>query len=59
MCLSTIYNEKQEVLAKNIAAVTTQNGQLVFSDILGRTVAVTGVIEKIDLMENEILIRQA
>lgn len=59
MCLSTVYNEHREVLAKNVAAVTAENGQLVFSDILGRTVAVMGTIEKIDLTENEILVRQA
>lgn len=59
MCLSTVYNEQREVLAKNVAAVASENGQLVFSDILGRTVAVMGTIEKIDLMENEILVRQA
>ena len=59
MCLSAVYNEKRELLAKNVAAVTTQDGQLVFSDILGRTVAIVGSIEKIDLMENEILVRQA
>ena len=59
MCLSTVYNEHREVLAKNVAAVTAENGQLVFSDILGRAVAVIGTIEKIDLTENEILVRQA
>lgn len=58
MCLSTVYNEKKEILTKNVAAVTMEDGKLVFSDILGRTVAVAGTIEKIDLMENEILIRQ-
>ena len=59
MCLSTVYNEKQELLAKNVANVSLQDGKLLFSDILGRTVAVVGTIEKIDLMENEILVRQA
>ena len=59
MCLSTVYNEQRELLAKNVAGVTLQDGKLVFSDIMGRTVAVTGTIEKIDLMENEILVRQA
>lgn len=58
MCLSTVYNEKKEILTKNVAAVTMEDGKLVFSDILGRTTAVIGTIEKIDLMENEILIRQ-
>ena len=59
MCLSAVYNEKQELLAKNVANVSLQDGKLLFSDILGRTVAVAGTIEKIDLMENEILVRQA
>ena len=59
MCLSTVYNEKQEVLAKNVAGVASENGKLTFTDILGRTVAVVGTIEKIDLMENEILVRTA
>lgn len=58
MCLSTVYNEKKEILSKNVAAVTMEDGKLFFSDILGRTVSVAGTIEKIDLMENEILIRQ-
>lgn len=58
MCLSTVYNTQKKVLSKNVAAVTVENGQLVFSDILGRKVAVSGIIEKIDLMENEILVRQ-
>ncbi|MDO5445554.1 MAG: CooT family nickel-binding protein [Eubacteriales bacterium] len=58
MCLSTVYNEKREVLTKNVAAVTSENGRLVFSDILGRKVTVSGTIEKIDLMENEILVHE-
>lgn len=59
MCLSSVYNEHRELLSKNVAEVTARDGKLVFSDILGRTFSVSGIIEKIDLMENEILVRTA
>jgi len=58
MCLSTVVNEKKELLAKNVAYVTEKDGKLVFTDIMGIPLAVKAVIEKIDLMENMIYIRQ-
>lgn len=62
MCLSTVYtlrgDEKRE-LCKNVAAMTIEDGRLVFSDILGIPTAVVGTIEKIDLMENLIFVRQS
>ena len=58
MCLSTVVNEKKETLAKNVAYVTTVDGKLVFTDIMGIPLAVNAEIEKIDLMENLIYIRQ-
>ncbi len=61
MCLSTVYTlqggEKQE-LCKNVAAMQKQGEQLIFTDILGVPTAVVGTIEKIDLMENLIFVRQ-
>ena len=61
MCLSTVYtlkvNEKQEV-CKNVASMTVEGDKLVFSDILGVPTAVVGKLEKIDLMENAIFVRQ-
>ena len=59
MCLSTVYNEKNELLAKNVASVTARDGKLIFTDIMGAVVAVTGTIETIDLMENFIHVRQS
>ena len=44
---------------KNVASVTQKDGQLVFTDIMGIPTVVNGQIEKIDLMENEIIIRKA
>ena len=61
MCLYTVYtlrgNEKQEV-CKNVASMTVEGDKLVFSDILGVPTAVVGKLEKIDLMENAIFVRQ-
>ena len=59
MCLSTVYNTAQQVLCKNVASVTEKDGQLVFTDIMGIPTAVTGSIQKIDLMENVIVVRQS
>ena len=58
MCLSTVYDEKKQVLAKNVAAVTQRDDQLIFTDIMGIPVAITGTIEKIDLMDNFIIVKQ-
>ena len=59
MCLSTVYNEKHEVLAKNVAAVRAEKGRLIFTDIMGISTSVDGSIDKVDLMENEIFIAQS
>ena len=59
MCLSTIYDENRQVLAKNVASVTQKDGKLIFTDIMGIPVAVTGTVETIDLMDNFIVIKRA
>ena len=58
MCLSTVYNQKNEKLAGNVAAVRAENGRVIFTDILGISTAVDGTIDSIDLMENLIYINQ-
>ncbi len=58
MCLSTVYNEKNEKLAGNVATVKAEGGRLIFTDILGISTALEGTIDRVDLMENLIYIRQ-
>lgn len=58
MCLSTVYDENRQVLLKNVAAVTQKDGQLIFTDIMGIPVAMTGVLETVDLTDNFIVIKQ-
>ena len=59
MCLSTVWTAERQPVSKNVASVTQKDGQLVFTDIMGIPTVVNGQIEKIDLMENEIIIKKA
>lgn len=62
MCLSTVYalqGAEKKLLCKNVAAVSLRDdGSLVFTDIMGIPTVVTGQLEKIDLMDNFIFVRQ-
>ena len=61
MCLSTIYErrgEERAQIAKNIASVKTEDGKLVFTDIMGIRTVVDAEIVSIDLMDNFIDIRR-
>ena len=61
MCLSTVYTlrgEEKQLLCKNIAGVKTDGDKLIFTDIMGIPTVVAASIERIDLMDNFIYIRQ-
>ena len=58
MCLSTVWTAERQPVCKNVASVTQKDGQLVFTDIMGIPTVVPGAIEKIDLLENIITIRE-
>lgn len=61
MCLSAVYavqGEEKQLLCKNIAAVRADGDRLIFTDIMGIPTVVSAAIERIDLMDNFIYIRQ-
>ena len=60
MCLSTVYkNEVNDanMLAKNVADVRIENGQILFTDLMGIRTVFNGSLEKVDLMENYIIVK--
>ena len=60
MCLSTVYkNEVNEanLLAKNVADIKVENGKIVFTDLMGIRTVFDGSLEKIDLMDNYVIVR--
>ncbi|MBE6990804.1 MAG: CooT family nickel-binding protein [Ruminococcaceae bacterium] len=61
MCLSTVYairGKDRQPLLRNVASVRMQDGRLVFTDIMGIPTVVDAAIERIDLMDNYIYIRE-
>ena len=60
MCLSTVYkNEVSDanLLARNVADIKVENGQIIFTDLMGIRTVFDGSLEKIDLMDNYVIVR--
>ena len=60
MCLSTVYkNEVNDanMLARNVADIKVENGQIIFTDLMGIRTVFDGSLEKIDLMDNYVIVR--
>ena len=60
MCLSTVYNNEvsdANMLAKNVADVRIENGQILFTDLMGIRTVFDGTLEKVDLMDNYIIVK--
>ena len=61
MCLSTVYSLRggeREQVCKNIADIRVEDGELVFTDIMGVSTVRKAAIERIDLTDNYVLIRE-
>lgn len=61
MCLSTVYelcNNKKNLIQENVAAVRVENGKVILINILGAKTEIDAEIEKIDLMENFIVLKR-
>lgn len=62
MCLSTVYkNEVSDanLLAKNVADIKVEGGQIIFTDLMGIRKVFDGTLEKIDLMDNYVIVKGA
>ncbi len=60
MCLSTVYAlepQGKRQVARNVASVRFENGQLLLTDLMGVTTRLDARVERIDLMDNFIDIR--
>lgn len=60
MCLSTIIsteNNQRKEIAKNVAAVRVNGNKITVTDIMGVKTVIDGEIDRIDLMENFIFLK--
>ncbi|MCQ2451601.1 MAG: CooT family nickel-binding protein [Oscillospiraceae bacterium] len=59
MCLSTVYQEvkgERSKLCEYVSNVTSSEGSIVMTDIMGREISVRGTLKSMDLIKNEIII---
>lgn len=54
-----MHDGQKQLVCKNVAAVRQQEGALVFTDIMGVQTRVEAVLDRMDLMENFIFIKDA
>ena len=60
MCLSTVYkNEVNDanLLARNVADIKVENGQIIFTDLMGIRTVFDGSLQKVDLMDNYVIVK--
>ena len=60
MCLSNVYKgevKDENLLARNIADVRVQDGKIILTDLMGIRKELDASIQKVDLVENYIVIK--
>ena len=60
MCLSNVYKndtDADNLLYRNVADVRIEGTRIIFTDLMGIRNEIEGVVEKVDLMDNYIIVR--
>jgi len=61
MCLSTVYkNEKQEanVVLRNVMKIECQDGCVILTDLMDRTVSVEGQLVEANLVDGFVIVKE-
>ncbi|MCR5461140.1 MAG: CooT family nickel-binding protein [Acetatifactor sp.] len=63
MCLSNVYliknDQEKELLCKNVASISYENGELILKNVLGIPTKIKGEISHVDLVENFVFVKPA
>ena len=62
MCLSTVYRNKigpQDVVMKKVMTIECKDGVILLTDLMERQVAVEGTLEKANLVDGYVVIKEA
>ena len=62
MCLSTVYkNTKapETILMKNVMSLDCRDGMVILTDLMERTVAIEGTLERADLVDGYVVVKEA
>jgi len=61
MCLSTVYKNKmapETVVMKNVMAIECRDGCVILTDLMERQVAIEGELEKANLVDGFVIVRE-
>ena len=61
MCLSTVYKNKmapETVVMKNVMAIECRDGCVILTDLMDRQVAIEGELEKANLVDGFVIVRE-
>ena len=61
MCLSTVYRNQltpEAIIMKNVMTIECKDGMVILTDLMERTCAVEGVLEKANLVDGVAIIRE-
>ena len=61
MCLSTVYRNSvtpDEIIMKNVMAIEQKDGVILLTDLMARQVAVEGTLEKANLVDGYVVIKE-
>ena len=61
MCLSTVYKNKMEPAAiamRNVMAIECRDGFVILTDLMERQVAIEGELEKANLVDGLVIVRE-
>ena len=61
MCLSTVYRNKMDnesIVMKNVMSIECQDGMVILTDLMERTVAIEGQLERANLVDGYVIVKE-
>ena len=61
MCLSTVYKNNMEeasILMKNVMRIDCQDGKVILTDLMDRTVTVEGTLVQANLVDGFVIVKE-
>lgn len=62
MCLSTVYKDKLEpesILMRNVMTIECRDGYVILTDLMERQMAVEGTLEKANLVDGYVIVKES
>lgn len=61
MCLSTVYKNTmtpETILMRNVMSIECRDGMVILTDLMERTCAIEGTLEKANLVDGYVIVRE-